>query len=91
MKSLLINMAFTVAFLVLVVCFGLVLGHWLDAYHEKYDPRYMVTIKSTDTVHRHARIFVNDMGILYVTDAEGREYIYREDWEAVEEQPATVK
>ncbi len=85
MKTLLISVVSTVAFIILAAWFALALDRWIVAFHEKYDPRYTVTIKNTDTVHRNARIRVTEGAVLCVTDAEGRKYIYREGWEAVEE------
>lgn len=75
----------------LVVVGGAVFYLVVSEAREHLGVRYTVTIKNTDTVHRNARIRVTEGAVLHVTDAEGREYIYREGWEAVEEQAATVK
>ena len=76
--------------LAIVVCWA-ILYLTISVARERLGVRYTVTIKDTDTVHRNARIRITEGAVLRVTDAQGREYIYREGWEAVEEQAATVK
>lgn len=72
--------------LTVVIVFGVsVVTIGIVELKKKSDKRYMVTIKNTDTVHRNSRVIVGKTGVLYVEDAEGREYIYREGWKAVEE------
>ena len=70
---------------------GAILYLAISVARERLGVRYTVTVKNSETVHRNARIRVTEGAVLRVTDAQGREYIYREGWEAVEEQDATVK
>lgn len=70
--------------LAIVICWA-IFYLAISVAREHLGVRYTVTIKNTDTVHRNARIRVTEGAVLHVTDAEGREYIYREGWEAVEE------
>lgn len=54
-------------------------------YHERNNPT-LYTVKHGESIHYGSRIWVgSDNGVVKGTDANGREFIYRDGWEAIQE------
>ena len=70
--------------MILIGAFGCV-GIGYAAYQHNYHPT-LYTVRHGENIHRNARIGVTESGVINGTDSDGRRFMYRDGWEAIQEE-----